>query len=358
MTRHAEFISAHIGRFGLCGSNNLVPRDWPTPARGKPLATFTRHGHFEWGFGQGTFNDRESGAQTYWTSYGRPGRPHEGFRAELTRAVVEIGKAFGPVSITADGGYISEAAIAACKIAGLRFEQVVLEVEDFRLPPYDASEPTLHYRVSGAEFQAFAERFGRDAGCPDAWLALEALHGVLSPFPHIYDGYEVRLVNNSYDTRRNRLVGRANWSLVDNEQYTAIDRWLLREGKTGVPSILRWSPELLAAQIDSPQWRQWLRISSRPMARPSPATWLNRAVRLQLALESFPGVPMVASMGARRGDAGFSDFMRAISVRMSRWDASQGSQHHYPLDRLAQRAGIAFDFDCGKYAELYGHVHD
>jgi hypothetical protein len=356
MTDLSAFLAEQLPRYGLAGSNNRVPADvalGPLPLR---AIAFTLDNHFEWGFGDATLNRRIRSVDRYWTDYGRPTRPHEGFRAELIRALQEIAERHGRVSITADGGYVTEASIAAAKAAGIAFEQVVVEVEGFRVPACDSSVATQLHRVSQEQLRNFAESFGREAGCGDAWLALEAMHGAMSPLPHIYDGTEIRLVNNAYDERRNTIAGPANWSLVDNEQFTAINRYLLLINRPGIPSILRWSPELMAAQLDSPQWRDWLRANSRPMATAGRTTWLNRAARLRLAMDAFPGVPMTVSMGARRGDPAFADFMRRLSVRMSRRNVSFSNQHCWPLDRLAERLGVAFDFPFGKYREVYGHV--
>ena len=182
-------------------------------------------------------------------------------------------------------------AIAAAKAAGILFEQVAVEVEGFRMPAVDAAVPTQVHRVSQDQLRNFAESFGYEAGCGDAWLALEAMHGALSRLPHIYDGTEIRLVNNAYDDRRQAIAGPANWSLVDNEQFTAINRFLLLVNRPGIPSILRWSPELMASQLDSPQWRDWLRANSRPMAPAARTTWLNQAARVQLALHAFSACP-------------------------------------------------------------------
>ncbi|MDP1966860.1 MAG: hypothetical protein Q8K93_32225 [Reyranella sp.] len=356
MTSLEAFLIEHLPRFGLTGSNNQVPADialGPIPPRD---LVFTKDNHFDWGFGADAFNRRTHGVDRYWTEYGRPARPHEGFRAELIRALREIADRHGRIGITADGGYVTESAMAAAKAAGIPFEQVVIEVEGFRVPAFDAAIPTQVHRVSQDQLRDFSESFGHEAGCGDAWLALEAMHGARSPLPHIYDGTEVRLVNNAYDERRKAIAGPANWSLVDNEQFTAINRFLLLANCPGVPSILRWSPELMAAQLDSPQWRDWLRASSRPMAPAARTTWLNQAARVQLAMDAFPGVPMTTSMGARRNDPTFAQFMRGLSVRMSRRDVSFGNQHCWPLDRLAERLGVSFDFPFGKHREVYGHV--
>jgi glycosidase len=239
---------------------------------------------------------------------------------------------------------------------GVPFECVAVGIEGFPLPEITSTVPLRVHRVSQQQLQNFAESFGHEAGCSDSWLALEALHGAMSELPHIYDGTEIRLVNNAYDERRNAMVGPANWSLVDSEQFTAINRWLLLLARPGAPQLLRWSPELMAAQLDSSQWREWLRAASRPMAPAARTTWLNQAVRLRLSLDAFPGRPMTISMGARRKDPAFAAFMRSLSARMSRRDVSFANQHCWPLDRLAERLGVAFNFPIGAYREVYGHV--
>ena len=247
MTDVSAFLAEHLPRYGLAGSNNRVPADvalGPLPAR---ATAFTRDNHFEWGFGDATFNRRLRSVDRYWTDYGRPTRPHDGFRAELIRALQEIAERYGRVSITADGGYVTEASIAAAKAAGIAFEQVVVEVEGFRVPACDSSVATRRHRVSQEQLRNFAESFGHEAGCGDAWLALEAMHGAMSPLPHLYDGTEIRLVNNAYDERRNAVVGPANWSLVDNEQFTAINRYLARAGVTGLAAMARLAAHELAA---------------------------------------------------------------------------------------------------------------
>lgn len=356
MTSPSQFIAAHLHLFGLGGANNEIPVEVDLGPLPSCDLVFTKSNHFRWGFGGMAFNRRLRGVERYWTDYGRPVRPHQGFRRELVQAMQEIAGEYGRISITADGGYITEIAMAAARTANVAYEQVVVEVEGFAAPTVDLSVQTRIHRISQTQLQDFAEAFSHNAGCSDAWLALEALHGTLSPLPHVYDGSEIRLVNNAYDERRQAICSPANWSLVDSEQFTAINRHLILANRPGVPSLLRWSPELMASQFDSVQWREWLRVSSRPMAPAARTTWLNQAARLQLARESFPGVPMTVSMGARRNDPAFAQFMRRIALRMSRRDLSFGSQHCWPLDRLAARLGVTFEFPFGKYREVYGHA--
>lgn len=356
MKTATDFIRANITTYGLLGANNALPADLRRAQLPPSEPWFTSKEHFRFGYDGGEFNIRLCAGGRYWTDYGWTTRSPDSFRDEFNRALVEIASRHGKVSISATGGYIAQGILHAAKELDLAFEQVAIELEGYKTARLDQSIPTRLHKASWDEFTEFAYGFAERAGCADPWVALEAFHGEVAGLPHIYDGAEIRILNSSFDEDRREIVGPATWSLVDNEKFTAINRWLLAVGRPGYPQILRWSPELMAAQLTSEPWLKWLQGASRPNSPEARAAWLNQAARLQLFRSAFPGADMALDARRARGDAQLDEAMRIFARRLRRANPGCNTQHRIPLHRLIQRLGITFPFSIGAGPEEYGHV--
>ena len=200
-------------------------------------------------------------------------------------------------------------------------------------------------------------KFAAATGCQDAWIALEAYHGVISDLPHIFDGCDIRIFNSNYDEQRKSIVGPSNWNLVDNEKFTAIQRGLILTGKLGFPQFLRQTPELIASQLDSQVWRDWLRKASAPDATPSFSVWCNQNARVRLMKDAFPGLQMAYDARRGRGDPEFDRQMRILSRKMRRSNPGCSRRHMIPLNRFASSMGVKYDFSIGEPERVYGFVH-
>jgi hypothetical protein len=315
---------------------------------------FTRDNHFRFGFDGEAFNNRPSLGARYWTEHGRVMRPHRGFVAELELALQEIAARLGRFSIAGTGGAITTGAALVARRLGLGFVVTRVTIDGWRPPPPPRGAIVEEHRESWDGFANFALAFAGRSGCGDAWTALGAFFGALSEYPQIGDGGELRIVNNGFDEIRRTPAGPANWTLVDNEKFTAINRWLIAEGREGVPQLMRWSPELMAAQLDSDPWRRWLKAATANGS--VDGDWANLIPRLQLWRESFPGERFVSDARRASRDIDFDQRMRALGKRMLRANPGCASQHHMPLHRLARDLRVAFDFPLGEGPEVYGSV--
>lgn len=356
MKTATDFIRANIVTYGLLGENNALAADLRRAQLPPSEPWFTQNEHFRFGYNGGEFNSRVWAGGCYWTDYGRSTRPSQSFREEFNKALEEIASRHGKLSISATGGYIAQGLIQAAKELDLPFEQVVIELEGYQTARIDQSLPTRLHKTSWAEFTEFAYGFCDRAGCADPWVALEAFYGEVAGLPHLYDGAEIRILNGSFDEDRRENVGPATWSLVDNEKFTAINRWLLAGERPGYPQILRWSPELMAAQLVSEPWLAWLQSASRPNSPDLRTAWLNQAARLQLFRVSFPGINMALDARRARGDKQLDEAMRIFARRLKRANPGCNKQHRIPLHRLIERLGITFPFSIGAGFEEYGHV--
>jgi hypothetical protein len=354
MKTATDFIRANLATYGLLGSNNALTPDLERARLPQSEPWFTSNEHFRFGYDGGEFNSRTCASGIYWTSYGRATRPFKSFRDEFNDALLEIASRHGNFSISATGGYITQGAIYAAKELGLSFEQVVIQLEGYRSSPIDPTLPTRIHKASWEEFTEFAYEFSDRAGCADPWVALEAFHGEVSGLPHVYDGAELQIQNSNFDEALDRKVGPATWSLVDNEMFTAINRWLIVQGRPGYPQILRWSPEIIAAQIASEPWLKWLQYASRPDVVWAREAWPNQAAVLFYL--SFPGILMAPGARLARFDTQLEETMKMLGRSLRRANPGCSMQHHSPLHRLLERLDITIPLPIDSSSKEYGHV--
>jgi hypothetical protein len=213
-------------------------------------------------------------------------------------------------------------------------------------------------RASFEEFASFARRFAARVGCADAWIALEAFHAAATPLFHVHDGAEIKLMNHGVDPALGRVVAPADWSVVDNEKFTALDRWLIAGGRAGAVQVLRWTPELVAAQLDSAANRGWIAATARASGAVGRAAWTNQVARLRLIREAFPALELAADGAAAWRDAGFVERMRLLSRELRHANPGCAQQHHTPLALLAERLGLDLGPEVPEAGAIYGRVRD
>jgi hypothetical protein len=273
----------------------------------------------------------------------------------LVRAVVAIQERYGRFSVSATGGYITQAVIATAKRLRLDFEQVAIEIEGHGLATCDPTVRTTVKTIPFEEFSKFAIQFGLQAGCSDPWVALEGFHATASVLPHIFDGAELRIINHGYDQELERSVGPADLALADGEKFTAINRWLMHEQRTGFPQILRWSPELIAAQLDSERFRRW--IAGVLRGDDPVGTRSNRSARIGLVRENFPGIVLWGSARRARKDKKLNARMRGLARRMRRASPGCRTQQYSPLGRVMEHFQLPQEPGLIEGPSPYGYVH-
>jgi hypothetical protein len=358
VTATADFVSDQIDRFGILGTNNIVPDELKLGALPSPSCQFTKDNHFRFGFNGVEFNRRLSRAATYWVEFGRPSRLHQGFPAEMRRALLEIHEIYGRLSITNSGNSISRGVMLLAKELGLELKLVSVEFDGHPAPVYDGAWPHRLHKVAWDDFAKFAHAFGQTAGCSSPWVALEAYHGSLSDLPHIYTSTTTLVVDHNVETRQYTRFGPPNWALGSPEMNTAINRWLLACGKAGVPQIMRWSPELMAAQIDSDLARGHLQAASTPPDASVQEDDLRKseAPPFDLFQQLFPDVPMAPVTSRARNDEALNGKMRRLRRMMVRANPRCDTTHFIPLHRLLRHLGVEFDFYFEEPQQLYGRV--
>ncbi len=317
-------------------------------------AEHTSSNHFRFGYDAQDFSARQSGAARYWTEYGRPSRGHRDFAAELETALGEIATRHGRIGIAASGGPISRA--VAFLAERMKLDAVItrIELDGVSAPALGGGLPIVTHTHRFDSFAEFAQSFAARTGCGDAWVALAAFHAAQAAAPLIADHGELRLLDNGIDERLETAVAPPNLCLVDNEAFTALDRWLIAEGRAGVPQFLRWSPELMAAQLDSLPMRAWAAAASADDA--TVRSWTNRAARRALWRRSFPALDLKVDTRAAWADATLRRRMTELSRRMRRLSPGCGMQHVIPLHRLAARFALDLGVPLGEGAAVYGRV--
>lgn len=355
----ATFTPDQIDQYGILGTNNVVADEVKLNALPPPGCQFTKDNHLRFGFNGKEFNRRPSRAATYWVEFGRPSRMHRGFAAEIRQALREIAQIYGRLSITNSGNSICRSVIMLGQELGLELEIISVDFDGHPSPTHDRALPHRLHKAAWDDFAEFAHRFGQTAGCSSPWVAFEAYHGSLSELPHLYTGSTTLMVdhNSEPDQEGRKRVGPPNWAFGSPERNTAINRWLLASGKAGVPQILLWSPELMAAQIDSDLARSKLRQGSAPPASSAEADVGSKSWPLfDLFPELYPNLNMTPLTTPARNDAALNEKMRALRRTLARANPRCDTVHYIPLHRLLRHFGVEFDFYFGEAEQLYGRV--
>jgi hypothetical protein len=334
------FVAKHLEEFGVLGRNNAVKERRPVVALPALTSEQTRDNHFRFGFDAGIANRRPTRSSSYWTETGACTRPARMFQLELRQALTEMADRFGRISISNSGNALSGSVIWEAKRLGIPFEIVTVAVEGHGVPAHD---PELTHRVHTLSWDAFvdfAKEFAADAGAPDAWQALEALHGEAVDTAHVYTNHRLSIFHANFDYAREEVVGPPLWCVSDHEQSTAINRRLLARGKRGVPQILYWSPELIVSQLTSPFLRSRLRRSSaaRPTLPPSEHRWNT----FMLLRETYPKLPLEPSMERAR-DPSFVQKMGMLQRTLRRLNPGHNALHSTPLHLYLRRLGVDED---------------
>lgn len=324
------------------------------PAALPPPEPAGRGPAFLFGFDGEPFAFRRSPAQRYWTEYAPASRAHRGFAAEFALALVDLAGRLGRMEIAWAGGPVGLAAAALAPRLGLPARVLSLSIDGLGPPTPLTGLPARRVEARFEELEGFALGFARDAGCGNAWAALSAFAASHAQWPVLADHGEVRLLNHGIDERLGIVAAPASLALVDNEGFTALDRWLRAERRQGEAQLLRWTPELVAAQLDSPASRGWM---ADALAGGAAALrgWTNQAARAATWRRAFPGLRH-AEPRAAWPDPAFRARMQRLSLRMRRARPGCASQHFTPLHRLLPRLGLEAPPGLEADARLYGRV--
>jgi hypothetical protein len=300
---------------------------------------FTRGQHFRFGYDDDAFCRRPSPSATYWVAFGRPARPSNAFRRELRQSLSDIFGRHGNMTLTNAGGPVSRAVIWEAKEMGLPIEVLTVEIEGHGFPSHNKAVPHRHHKITWEAFAAFAREFAETADCPDAWLALDAYHGVVSDRPHIHGGYGIRFFPDDFDAS-------PAWTVANDELSTGLHRWCIATERVAIPSVFYWSPELIVAQITSSSWRERVARASQTGLQTGPINM--RWNTYQLVRSVYPNLTMSPTPELARSDAALDKRMSELSRELRRAHPSDNAVHHEPLARFLAHHDVRRDFYDGR----------
>jgi hypothetical protein len=323
-------------------------------AQARVAGPLTRDRHFRFGHDHETGGSRQSAAQVYWTAYGASIRAEEGPTREFERAMGEMAARFGRLSIACAGGPVAIAAIAVAERLGMPARIVTVALDGVAPPVPPTRLEVTRIDAPFATFAAFAAVFAERAGSGCGWTALAAFLAARDDWPHLADHGEITLVDHGVDRVRATAPAPATLALADAEAFTGLDRWMALEGRPGIAQPLRWSPELVAAQLACPPMRRWIAVALGGGAARALSPDSHPA-RLAMWRQILPGLG--AAVPARPWpDPELRARMRLLTRALRRRAPGCGAVHHHPLHRLAPRLGIDLGPGPGEGRDLYGAV--
>ncbi|MFN0245625.1 MAG: hypothetical protein ACKV2T_01870 [Kofleriaceae bacterium] len=330
----ADFIRANIAVHGLLGSAVRVPEDTPWQPLPTPTFELTRDNHHSFGFDGVAFGRRRTFSATYWVEFGRPARPPGDLRTELRAALMGIRAQHAALSIGCTGGIVAEVIAAEAMAMGVPLDGIALDLEGHGAPHGSISVAKTRHRVSWEEFTAFAMHVAHEEGCGDAFHALDAMHATFGDATHLFSRGTLALVRHSHDAAFASDRAPVTWAVASYEQATWVHRWLLGNGRRGIPHVLLWTPELVAAVVDAPTWRRYI----DPAAPPPPPRLAHVVLR-----ETYPEIAVHPFESRYEDGVVLRRKLQALSGRMRSVLRGRRATHYTPFDRFARHLGVQYD---------------
>jgi hypothetical protein len=195
----------------------------------------------------------------YFTDYRIP--PKTGSILSLDRSLVDIAEQlkhwYGFFSVINRGRLEDYAVVEACREAGVDFDQTVLTYDGQFQYPIDGRVKFTIMDITPSLLIDVA-----DTVVP--WLRTRSINtiqdiAIARAFNDqlVYPS-RMHLVNHNHDGEN--VCGPGNWALCDAEEDTALMRydWFEDCATHLVPNLATWSPELMASQLNDPQFKDWI----------------------------------------------------------------------------------------------------
>jgi hypothetical protein len=202
--------------------------------------------HPRFGYNGSAFNARtEQG--TFWVEYGDPVRQTYTVVAELMASLRSIHDHLGLFAIYNTGSLASRLAIWAANRAEVPFVELVLEVAGYERP----TAPAAH--VVRASLDLLENTIITRAPTmlfPTVNTCVATFVGEKIDIPVVYDSTWLYPIDLNYDFPAKTSVGPSNWCFIEYESSFTVADWLIRQGRIGIPSIYRCTPEMVKSQAN------------------------------------------------------------------------------------------------------------
>lgn len=349
----SSFIDQHLNQHGykaIAASRTRWDVQQPTGWR----YSFSENDHNEFGYNGLPFGLRDSPNSVFYVSYGKPTEPLAGLASVMDQTLIKIADTFGTFATLYSDTYFSRGLRKTCQRLGLPFVELNVRLEG--QPPYKSEifSQQIHHTVTTAEFLDFSEEFGRKTLCRRPISIFHALLADISTYPVIFPTFPLSLCNQNYDPVAEDVCGPAFWTLSESEDDYSIHRFLYSRGKAGIPNLWRYSPELMAALLDSSILKKFIYKHSQGKSVPDTGSE-NRLLICQAFRDKNRELRVWREENYKSGFRNELDFEELFAIRENaKYRAYMGAldvtkrnfrshQHHIPLYRILSHLGVCYD---------------
>ena len=249
-----DFVAAHIGKYGLTGSNTIHndPK-YPKLERNNRL-NFSRQNHFVWGYNGEQYTNRRSSTCMGDTDYRRLRNtgsvlPLDACLIDIAEQVCRKNRNEGVVIVNR-GRFEDYAFVDAFRQATPHVYQIILDEGGTPLYEHDPYVPAIPFELESdymrnviASVVPWLRTKSRDV-ILDVAMTRNRYLGDTLVFPS-----RMKFVNHNFDG--DQACGPAYWALCDSEEDTALMRYSCFEPDTQYihANMGLWSPDLIASQL-------------------------------------------------------------------------------------------------------------
>lgn len=229
----------------------------------------TKNNHVKWGYRidnqDHTYTSEVPPSDaTCWIEFGNPSRPHSGLHQEAVRAAREIADSSSlPIMLALSGGLDSQVMTLSFIEARIPFETLIIryEIDGKCLNEHDISLAYEFCKIH--QIIPVEERFDPRT----CWTYQGYEKTIKENLLWTYLAHTLYLIHAKYGQQYNVICGGGDPMLYPNSDGTwqyyhqtiPHSHHLINLDCPGTTKFYWWSPELLAAQIDTPFMHQWAR---------------------------------------------------------------------------------------------------
>lgn len=221
------------------------------------LHPYTFNNHFQFGYNRQCFNERRSESDAWWVHYGSITHPIGSFRDEAIAAAKLIRESTDlPIYVLLSGGCDSEVTLRAFTEAKIAVRPIIARYRhDLNLHDVSYAYVAVHtlglpYTTIDIDIIRFLENdaydYAEKTQCASAAMCLLMwIMDKIDGFPVIGSGecYLEKQIQNDYLNP----AGNEAWAMLEKEHIASLYRFLMSQGRPGVPGFFQYNPELMLA---------------------------------------------------------------------------------------------------------------
>lgn len=253
------------------------------------IAPLSWQNSFKFGYNGSWFNSRESGSDTWMTTYDPVSRPVLDFRSECINTAKLVRDSTDlPLDVLLSGGQDSEVVVAAFKAAGIPINVIIMRFAD-GYNAYDIAYATKYCESHGItprfidldimEFMSGeAWKYAEQTSCinppmlPHLWLIDQCDNYVVIGSGDVFLDKNVRVKPGEVPDVEYHMIHHGNheghvytgqWLYREHESIASLQRHFMKDNRPGCPGFFQFNPEIVLSWLNEPEVLRDTALESR-----------------------------------------------------------------------------------------------